>query len=72
MELGPQNYNELTYLFGYTEPQNNINHVVEFKSTVWESNADKQFEEVKSIMEEMIKTFKLRTSFAPLDEIMNR
>ena len=72
MELGPENYNELTYLFGYTEPQNNINHVVEFKSTVWESNADKQFEEVKSIMEEMIKTFKLRTSFAPLDEIMNR
>ena len=72
MEVGPENYDELTYLFGYTESQNNINHVVEFKSTVWESNAGKQFGEVKSIMEEMIKTFKLRTSFAPLNEIMNR
>lgn len=72
MEVGPENYDELTYLFGYTEPQNNINHVVEFKSTVWELNAGKQFEEVKSIMEEMIKAFKLRTSFAPLNEIMNR
>jgi hypothetical protein len=72
MEIGPENYDELTYLFGYTEPQNNINHVVEFKSTVWESNADNQFTEVKSIMEEMIKTFQLRTSFAPLNEIMNR
>lgn len=72
MEVGPENYDELTYLFGYTEPQNNINHVVEFKSTVWESNTENKFDEVKSIMEEMIKTFKLRTSFAPLNEIMNR